>query len=97
MANPATHNPRPAHCYVIPKRTLRDAIENAGVSVEWGVTMVAFGGAEQSAGVVATLKHQDGSIEPVECSYLISAEGAHSTARQTLGLAFEGNTSRPDR
>ena len=71
---------------------LRDALAKADVEIEWGTTMTSFGEAEHSDEVHATIQTEDGKTEQVTCAYLISAEGAHSTARQTLGLNYEGKS-----
>ena len=76
----------------ITEGVLRDALKKAGVEVEWGVTMTSLGEVEHSQVVHATIEKRDGSGEQVTCAYLISAEGAHSTARQTLGLKYEGKS-----
>ena len=72
------------------EQVLRDALEHAGVAIEWGVVMDAFGQAEHADAVTAVLRKPDGAVEEVRCAYLVSAEGAHSTARHTLDLPFEG-------
>jgi len=72
------------------EKTLRGAIEKAGVNIEWDTTLIGFSQAEHGDGVVSILRHSDGSLESLSSSYLISAEGAHSTVRETLGLHFEG-------
>ncbi len=74
------------------EQVLRDALDKAGVEIEWGVTMNAFAQPEHRTTLNAVLHKRDGSVEEIECAYLISAEGAHSTARQTLGLTFEGKS-----
>ena len=77
------------------ERILREQLAEQNVPIEWSVEMIAFAQAEShSSGlpgsVSATLRHGDGSLEEVEASYMISAEGAHSKARKTLGLDFHG-------
>ena len=74
----------------VTENVLRDAIEEQGVPIERGVTLVAIGQPERHAEINATLEHRDGSIEEVRASYLIDAEGAHSTVRTTLNLDFHG-------
>lgn len=71
---------------------LREALDKAGVKIEWGVTMTAFAEFEHSATLNAVIERQNGTVEQVKCSYLISTEGAHSTARETLDLPFEGKS-----
>jgi 2-polyprenyl-6-methoxyphenol hydroxylase-like FAD-dependent oxidoreductase len=78
------------------ERILREAIEKAGVKVERGVEMIAFGRSEKSDMVRAIIQHADGSLESSESAYLIDAEGAHSLVRATLGLQFEGKTLPED-
>ena len=75
------------------EKVLREALDKAGVKIEWGVTMTAFAEPEHSATLNAVIENQDGTVEQVKCSYLISAEGAHSTTRQTLDLPFEGKSA----
>ena len=78
------------------ERILREQLAAQNVTIERSVEMIAFAQAEShgSSGrpgsVSATLRHGDGSLEEVEASYLISAEGAHSKVRKTLGLDFHG-------
>jgi 2-polyprenyl-6-methoxyphenol hydroxylase-like FAD-dependent oxidoreductase len=77
------------------ERILREQLAEQNVNIERSVEMIAFAQtAPRSSGrpgsVTATLRHQDGSLEEVEASYVISAEGAHSTVRNTLGLEFHG-------
>ena len=43
-------------------------------------------------GVVLSIERPDGSIEELEGRYLIGADGARSTIRKTLGIAFDGLT-----
>ncbi len=77
------------------ERVLRAAIARHGVTIEWGVELVGFTQDAHSTHprpVGAVLRHTDGRLEPTEAAYLISAEGAHSVIRNTLGLEFEGHT-----
>ncbi|MDE8559433.1 FAD-dependent monooxygenase [Pantoea vagans] len=78
------------------ERILRDAITAQGVRIEWGTRMVGFTQdalAHTANRVTATLQHKDGNLEVVHAPWLISAEGAHSSVRTTLGLSFEGTTN----
>ena len=72
--------------------TLRDAIGKNGVKIEWETSLIGFAQAEHGDTVTAILQHSDGALENLSCAYLVSAEGAHSTVRETLGLAFEGKS-----
>jgi 2-polyprenyl-6-methoxyphenol hydroxylase-like FAD-dependent oxidoreductase len=70
------------------EKTLRDALERESIKIEWKTTMIGFSRTEHSDYLIAILRCGDGFLESVDCSYLISAEGAHSTLRETLGLPF---------
>jgi len=74
------------------EKTLRDALERKSIKIEWKTSMISFSKTEHSDHLTAILRCSDGSLESVDCSYLISAEGAHSTVRETLGLPFEGKS-----
>ena len=72
---------------------LRDAIAAQGVAVEWGTEMIALAqGSPARADDLprAVLRHADGALEELRPAWIISAEGAHSVVRRTLGLPFEG-------
>jgi 2-polyprenyl-6-methoxyphenol hydroxylase-like FAD-dependent oxidoreductase len=74
------------------ENVLREALDKAGVTIERSITFLALGQGDRDKNLAAVLQHKDGSLEQVECSYLIDAEGAHSTARGTVGLHFEGKS-----
>ena len=74
------------------ERILREHVHAAGVDVETSTTLTHFTQhAGPAAGVRATLRRGDGSIETVDAAWMIDAEGAHSSARHRLDLPFEGN------
>jgi 2-polyprenyl-6-methoxyphenol hydroxylase-like FAD-dependent oxidoreductase len=76
------------------ERLLAQALEAAGGSVERGVRLVAC--RNQNDSVEATLESTEGNARAVvACPWLLAADGAHSTARATLGVAFPGS-SFPD-
>lgn len=68
---------------------LTDALRAQGVTVERGVKLDAL--VQSEASVAIQLVHGDGSIEHVQAPLLYGADGAHSTVRQALGLAFPGD------
>lgn len=74
------------------EQTLRDQLAKTGVEIEWGTSMIGFSQAEHGDGVETVLRRENGTLESVQSSYLISAEGAHSTVRETLGLKFAGRS-----
>ncbi|RKF49103.1 FAD-dependent monooxygenase [Paraburkholderia fungorum] len=74
----------------VTERLLTEHLATLGVTVERGVELTMF--AQGSASMQATLRHVDGRTETIRPSYMIAADGAHSTIRHRLGLSFEGNT-----
>jgi 2-polyprenyl-6-methoxyphenol hydroxylase-like FAD-dependent oxidoreductase len=78
------------------ENVLREALDKAGVTIERNLTFLALGHADLDTKLTTVLQHTDGSLEQFECSYLIDAEGAHSTARGTIGLHFEGKSHVED-
>ena len=63
-------------------------LRGTGTSVEWGVELGRF--VQDDEGVTAVLAHPGGHEESVRVSYLVGCDGAHSTVRHTLGVAFAG-------
>jgi 2-polyprenyl-6-methoxyphenol hydroxylase-like FAD-dependent oxidoreductase len=76
------------------ERILEETLEKHGVRVERMVTLESFG--THGDGVGAVLKKADGTSETVETDWLAGCDGAHSTVRHGLGLAFEGSTQQSD-
>jgi 2-polyprenyl-6-methoxyphenol hydroxylase-like FAD-dependent oxidoreductase len=75
----------------VTERLLGEALEKLGGSVERGIGLASC--RNTSNGVTAELKHQtSGTIETVECPWLLAADGAHSTTRHSLNVAFPGST-----
>lgn len=73
------------------ERLLAEALASAGGMVERGVKMVDCRPAPD--GVEAVLEPTDGGPqEVVQCPWLLAADGAHSTARQQLGIEFAGSS-----
>ena len=68
---------------------LAEALEAQGVTVERGVKLDALAQGDES--VTVQLVHADGSVERAQAPLLYGADGAHSTVRQALGLAFPGD------
>lgn len=76
------------------ERVLEEELAKRGVKVERSVVMESF--SEKSAGIEAVLGKADGSKETVQADWLVGCDGAHSTTRHGLGLAFEGTTQDSD-
>lgn len=74
----------------VTERLLTEHLTTFGVTVERGVELTMF--SQGSAGLQATLRRADGHSETMRPSYLIAADGAHSTIRHRLDLSFEGKT-----
>src|SRR5258707_5308800 len=74
------------------EKVLREALDNAGGTIERNLTLFALGQADRDTKLTAVLQHGGGTLERFECSYLVDAEGAHSTARASVGLHFEGKS-----
>jgi 2-polyprenyl-6-methoxyphenol hydroxylase-like FAD-dependent oxidoreductase len=76
------------------ERLLETHLESLGVTVERGVEVIGFFDAEDS--VTADLRHADGREETVTVAWLVGCDGAHSIARRTLSLPFQGETELSD-
>ncbi|WP_459546932.1 FAD-dependent monooxygenase [Nocardia sp. X0981] len=68
---------------------LRTRLAEFGIPVELGTALMSF--EQDDAGVTARLTGPDGT-ETVRTSYLVGADGGHSTVRRAAGIAFEGST-----
>ncbi len=72
------------------ERLLIEHIEAQGGTIERRTELRSF--TQRDEFVECVLLHADGSSEIVSCTYLIGADGAHSTVRKQLGLAFDGQS-----
>jgi 2-polyprenyl-6-methoxyphenol hydroxylase-like FAD-dependent oxidoreductase len=72
------------------ERLLEQLLAQAGVQVERQVELLTF--ADDGRQVSATLRHADGREESTTAAWLAACDGAHSTVRHALGLAFDGDT-----
>jgi len=72
------------------ERVLEERLAAAGVTVERTVELTGF--FDKGASVEAVLAKADGTRETIEADWLVGCDGAHSTVRHGLGLAFEGST-----
>ncbi len=70
------------------ERLLNAHLGHLGVTVEREVELIGFSQTERC--VEARLARAGEPEEVVEASWLVGCDGAHSTVRHTLGLAFEG-------
>ena len=70
------------------ERLLDEELQRLGGAIERGVELLAV--SQDEAGVTCRLQASDGTAETVTTAWLIACDGAHSTVRHQLGLAFEG-------
>ena len=76
------------------ERLLEQRLAAAGVQVERQVELLSF--VDDGQRVTAQLRHADGREESTSAAWLAACDGAHSTVRHALGLAFEGDTLESD-
>ncbi len=72
-------------------KILRAEMDKYGVTVELGVELTTL----ENTGdhVKVTLQKANGEAEEASYNYVIGADGAKSTVRKQLGLAFTGETT----
>jgi 2-polyprenyl-6-methoxyphenol hydroxylase-like FAD-dependent oxidoreductase len=76
------------------ERILEGRLERQGVKVERTVTLETF--TDLGPKVEAVVRRASGESETLGVDWLIGCDGAHSTVRHGLGLAFEGTTEPSD-
>jgi 2-polyprenyl-6-methoxyphenol hydroxylase-like FAD-dependent oxidoreductase len=76
------------------ERLLEQLLAAAGVQVERQVELLSF--VDDGQRVTAQLRHSDGREESATAAWLAACDGAHSTVRHALGLAFDGDTLESD-
>ena len=74
----------------VTERLMTEHLSTFGVRVERGLELMHF--RQGSAGLEATLRYSNGAEESLRPSYLIGADGAHSTVRHGLDIEFTGKT-----
>lgn len=74
------------------ERLLERELAALGVEVERNTALSSLD--QDSSGVRAGLRHDDGREEHAEASWLVGCDGAHSTTRHLLGIGFPGTQSR---
>ncbi|WP_051888507.1 FAD-dependent monooxygenase [Caballeronia sordidicola] len=74
----------------VTERLMTEHLASFGVRIERGVELTRF--RQGSAGLDAAVQHWNGAEESIHPSYLIGADGAHSTVRHGLGIEFVGKT-----
>jgi 2-polyprenyl-6-methoxyphenol hydroxylase-like FAD-dependent oxidoreductase len=69
---------------------LTEALLAQGVEVERGVSLQTL--QQDTDRVTLSLQHADGRLETITAALVFGADGARSTVRHQLGLAFEGSS-----
>jgi 2-polyprenyl-6-methoxyphenol hydroxylase-like FAD-dependent oxidoreductase len=72
------------------ERLLEQLLVAAGVHIERQVELLSF--SDDGQRVAAQLRHADERVESTSAAWLAACDGAHSTVRHALGLAFDGDT-----
>jgi 2-polyprenyl-6-methoxyphenol hydroxylase-like FAD-dependent oxidoreductase len=70
------------------ERILEERLQGFGHKVERNAELVDL--SQDQDGVRSKVRHADGTIEEIYSSWLIATDGAHSTVRHKLNLAFDG-------
>ncbi len=70
------------------EKILAEDLKKQGIEVERATEVIEF--KQDDNRVLTTIKKSDESIFELSSSYIIGADGAHSTVRKTLGLKYDG-------
>jgi 2-polyprenyl-6-methoxyphenol hydroxylase-like FAD-dependent oxidoreductase len=68
-------------------------LRSLGVEIEREVELISFENAGYDNWIRATLRHVDGREKRTSFRWMVGCDGAHSTVRSGMGVAFEGTTS----
>jgi 2-polyprenyl-6-methoxyphenol hydroxylase-like FAD-dependent oxidoreductase len=71
------------------ERVLTERLAQLGVAIDRGVEIVELDQDDDSAKL--TLRNADGSTESVTTSWVVAADGAHSTLRHLVGMRLQGS------
>jgi 2-polyprenyl-6-methoxyphenol hydroxylase-like FAD-dependent oxidoreductase len=71
------------------ERILTDHLRRFGIEVERGVALTGL--SQNERGVATQLTGADQRTEDVSFEYVVGCDGAHSTVRRALGIAFSGD------
>ncbi|MFQ6193247.1 FAD-dependent oxidoreductase [Streptomyces sp. NPDC000405] len=89
MTVPGTAFPQPLSIEQIAiEALLAERLRELGTEVRWNSEAVAVRPGERAAQV--DVRGPDGTLETLDCRWVVGCEGAHSVVRGTLGLLFEG-------
>jgi len=68
-------------------------LRSLGVEIERQVELIGFENAGDDHRIWATMRHPEGHQERTSFRWIMGCDGAHSTVRAGMGVAFEGTTS----
>jgi 3-(3-hydroxy-phenyl)propionate hydroxylase len=74
----------------VTERLLTEHLAGFNVTIERDVELVKL--VQGAAGLMVTLRRANGAEEVLHPSYMIGADGAHSTVRHALDVGFDGKT-----
>src|SRR5688572_23242590 len=70
------------------ERILGEKLREFGIAPQWNTELVDF---EQSAdGVLASVRHPDGTVRKLSAAWLAGCDGARSLVRERCGITFPG-------
>ena len=70
------------------ERILGEKLGDWGVSVQWNRELLGL--TQESDGVRARIRHEDGSIREVTASWVAGCDGSRSAVREMTGITFPG-------
>ena len=73
---------------------LRAHLQRYGIEVEWATELIDF---TQDDSKVHVHFPKGDTVEELDVSYFVGADGGHSQVRKTLGLNFAGETRELDK
>jgi 2-polyprenyl-6-methoxyphenol hydroxylase-like FAD-dependent oxidoreductase len=68
-------------------------LRSLGVEIERHVELICFENVADDIGISAKMRYSDGREEQGRFRWMVGCDGAHSTVRAGMGVAFEGTTS----
>lgn len=68
-------------------------LRSLGVEIERHVELISFENVADDTGISAKMRYSDGREEQGRFRWMVGCDGAHSTVRAGMGVAFEGTTS----
>jgi len=75
------------------EKLLTAHLRSLGVEIERQVELISFENAGDDNRIWVTMRHPEGQQERTSFRWMVGCDGAHSTIRAGMGVAFEGTTS----